>query len=50
MSRATIEQHLGTLSDSKPWTHFASLRFDPLTGEFVYIRWLGGRKGIETKT
>lgn len=25
-------------------------RFDPLTGEFVYIRWLGDRKGIEAKT
>jgi hypothetical protein len=25
-------------------------RFDPITADFTYIRWLGDRKGIEEKT
>jgi uncharacterized protein YecE (DUF72 family) len=25
-------------------------RFDPITADFVYVRWLGDRKGIEEKT
>jgi uncharacterized protein YecE (DUF72 family) len=25
-------------------------RFDPITGDFAYVRWLGGRKRIEEKT
>lgn len=26
------------------------LKFDPITADFVYIRWLGDRKGIESQT
>ena len=25
-------------------------RFDPITADFAYVRWLGDRKGIEEKT
>jgi len=25
-------------------------RFDPITADFTYVRWLGDRKGIEEKT
>ena len=25
-------------------------RFDPITVDFTYVRWLGDRKGIEQKT
>jgi hypothetical protein len=27
-----------------------SERFDPITADFTYIRWLGDRKGIERRT
>ena len=27
-----------------------SARFDPITTDFTYVRWLGDRKGIEEKT
>ena len=32
--------------DAKP----GELKFDPITTEWTYIRWLGDRKGIEERT
>jgi uncharacterized protein YecE (DUF72 family) len=32
----------------RPWEH--KQKFDPITADFTYIRWLGDRKGIEELT
>lgn len=32
----------------RPWEFLAN--FDPVTADFVYVRWLGDRKGIEQIT